>query len=190
MQVGSRNVAFRLVLFTIPASFWMGSTNFSLHCCYWRLWAWSCTKPFVKADWFGSCLFGLFGSCINYAISGIFHLENRRENHVKSTQHVRWKVHYVYFVVVKLNMIEASHSYRYMCIYIYVYIYVMKVYEKRFLKTSWPLLKTHGHWSHFYWEFLIKSGWNLMEPFNYRTSPFFIGKFRNSMVISMVMLNY
>ena len=87
-------------------------------------WAWSCTKPFVKADWFGSCLFGLFGSCINYAISGIFHLENRRENHVKSTQHVRWKVHYVYFVVVKLNMIEASHSYRYMCIYIYVYIYM------------------------------------------------------------------
>ena len=124
MQVGSRNVAFRLVLFTIPASFWMGSTNFSLHCCYWRLWAWSCTKPFVKADWFGSCLFGLFGSCINYAISGIFHLENRRENHVKSTQHVRWKVHYVYFVVVKLNMIEASHSYRYMCIYIYTYIYI------------------------------------------------------------------
>lgn len=65
---------------------------------------------------------------INYAISGIFHLENRRENHVKSTQHLRWKVHYVYFIVVKLNMIEASHSYR------YVYIYVMKVYEKRFFE--------------------------------------------------------
>ena len=129
---------------------------------------------------------------INYAISGIFHLENRRENHVKSTQHLRWKVHYVYFIVVKLNMIEASHSYR----YVYIYICDESLWKAFFWKRHGPFWPTHIEvisTGNFYWELLLIKRWNLMGPtenlliyplvnvyiHNYGKSPFFIGKFTN-----------